>query len=257
MPQFLISESFWTAASAIAAFIALVLSQLPPIRTYFGNKKPLLTTAPVIGISHYLGAPNIQLYINIENEYPKPLKIKKISMMVERYGEQIIELQAYTVFEKIDSNIQKIFTPFTIRPETDWGNNVSFYTPFVGDKEQKIKEIQYKIRKSINSKRAQLQITEENNLKATNQLLIADEDNVKDAMDFYYENRFWETRDYSIKLKIITDSPETSVELDFSFFLNSIEKNELDEIADRYKYGATLMFPDSNAWVFPWIRKPK
>ncbi|HDL8511292.1 TPA: hypothetical protein PXR53_002507, partial [Yersinia enterocolitica] len=126
-----------------------------------------------------------------------------------------------------------------------------------GDKEQKIKEIQYKIRKSINSKRAQLQITEENNLKATNQLLIADEDNVKDAMDFYYENRFWETRDYSIKLKIITDSPETSVELDFSFFLNSIEKNELDEIADRYKYGATLMFPDSNAWVFPWIRKPK
>ncbi|OWF71148.1 hypothetical protein B4902_19565 [Yersinia frederiksenii] len=77
MPQFLISESFWTAASAIAALIALVLSQFLPIRTYFGNKKPLLTTAPTLGISHYLGAPNIQLYINIENESPKPLKVKK------------------------------------------------------------------------------------------------------------------------------------------------------------------------------------
>jgi hypothetical protein len=257
MPQFLISESFWTAASAIAALIALVLSQFPPIRTYFGNKKPLLTTAPTLGISHYLGAPNIQLYINIENESPKPLKVKKISMMVERYGEQAVELQAYTVFEKIDSNIQKIFTPFTIRPETDWGNNISFYTPFVGDKEQKIKEIQYNIRNSINKKRDYRQATDKNNLNVTNQLLIADDSYVTDALEFYNENRFWETRDYSIKLKIITDSPETSVELDFTFFLNSIENNELDIIADRYKYGATLMFPDSNAWVFPWIRKPK
>ncbi|WP_145521964.1 hypothetical protein [Yersinia ruckeri] len=254
MLELLMSASFWTAVSAIVASLALLLSQIPPIRTFIGRRKPILTTTPAISITHYLGAPNIQLFLNIENDSPRSLKIKNISMQVTRLGTTNKTLPAFTIFEKPDSHIQTVFAPFTIKPESNWAKNVTFYAPFEGSVEQKLKSMQYKIRNSINNKRNAIQHL---GADQPQPIVTADETYVQEAIAFYNANKFWEPGDYSINLSITTDSPKTSIQQRYIFLLTLPEINELDSAAERYKFGSTLTYADNTAWVYPSLRVNK
>ncbi|HDL6885597.1 TPA: hypothetical protein PXL93_001531 [Yersinia enterocolitica] len=243
-------ESFWTAASAVVAFLALFLSQIPPIRTFLGRRKPNISTARSLSISHSLGLPNVQLYINLENVSPKPLRISNISIKIIKLGSSEIELPAFSVFDKPEQVIQTAFTPFTIKPNAEWAKNISFFIPFEGGEEQKYKEISYGIRNNLNMKRGAMN----NSLPAPFEALIADEEFVEPAISLYKSNRYWVPGDYTVTLLIKTDSEKTSTTKEFTFLLNTIEIKELDTVVERYKFGNSFSQPDNNAFVFPMLR---
>ncbi|MEQ9970135.1 hypothetical protein ABRP72_13235 [Pectobacterium carotovorum] len=248
-------DSLWTAISSIVAIIALFLSQMPPIKTWFKIKAPLITTSPSLSISHYFGSPDIQLYINLENESSRPIKIKKMELSIKKLGYKVITIEAFTVFEKLDSPIQKAFSPFTIKSESEWSHNVKFFNPFKNSDEKKFKKLFYDIRDHFNKKQ---QITQnENTENIINQTQPTEiPDNLSRELDeFYKSNVFWEEGDYEFTLNIITGDNSISTSTSFSILLLERDINELNDVFSRYKYGYTIFYPENNAYIFPIIRK--
>ncbi|KQN56366.1 hypothetical protein ASE99_10130 [Serratia sp. Leaf51] len=244
------TENFWVAASAIAAFLAIFLSQIPPVRTFIGRKKPNITTSRILSISHLLGVPSAQLYINLENVSPKPLRIRNISLKIKKLGSSEIELPAFGFFDRPELAYQTAFAPLTIKPNAEWAKNINFFVPLQGDAEQKYKEISYGIRNNLNMKRGAI----DSSLPVPLESLIVDDELINTADLLYKTNRYWVTGDYEVTLIITTDSSKTFVEKKFTFLLNSIEIQELDAVAERYKYGNSFSAPENNSYVFPMLR---
>lgn len=206
----------------------------------------------MIGVSHYLGAPSIQLWINIANESSKPLKIKNISIKISKLGASSIELNAYGLYEKPESTIQKIFAPFAIKSDGEWSSNIFFYSPFEGEDEQKLKEIIYNLKRNLEIKRVEMNSP----YPVAPEKISADQCVVDTALELYKKNKYWVSGDYFVSLEIMTDTVKTSVQKKFLFLLNDFEVKELDSITERYKHGATLTYIDNNATVFPYLRVP-
>lgn len=248
-------DSLWTAISSIVAIIALILSQIPPIKTWFKIKKPLITTSPSLSISHYFGSPDIILYISLENESSQPIKIKKMELSIKKLRYEVITIDAFTVFEKLDSPIQKAFSPFTIKSESEWSHNVKFFSPFKNSDEKEYKRLFYDTRDHFNKKQKLAQNEKTESIINQTQPTEIPDNLSRELDEFYKSNIFWEEGDYEITLNIITGDNSTSSSTNFSILLLERDIIELNDVFSRYKYGNTIIYPENNAYIFPMIRK--
>lgn len=235
----------------VTSIIALILSQLPPLKTFLKRRKPVVTVGRFIALSHYIGLPEVQLYISISNDSYSNLKVRSIDIELTKLGQEKLKLPAFSVFEHLSGNIQRGFAPFTLKSDTEWSHTIRFYLPFSGSDEQRSKKIFYALKDDINQKLL------ENEARPSNEklkLVEADDSLVTELKDIYTSKKYWENADYKLKLRIGTDSATTTYENEYNFFLSPPDIDFFDGLVERYKYGNTILAAEPQAFTNAVLR---
>ncbi|AIU71952.1 hypothetical protein AT03_05830 [Hafnia alvei FB1] len=235
----------------VTSIIALILSQLPPLKTFFKRRKPVVTVGKFIALSHYIGLPEVQLYISISNDSYSNLRVRSIDIELTKLGQEKLKLPAFSVFEHISGNTQRGFAPFTLKSDTEWSHNIKFYLPFSGSDEQKHKKIYYALKSDINQKLMENEARPAHEKLA---LVEADNDLVTELKGIYASKKYWENADYKLKLRIGTDASSTTYENEYDFFLSPPDIEFFDSLVERYKYGNTILVTESQAFTNAVLR---
>ncbi|MFK7864818.1 MAG: hypothetical protein AB8B95_11405 [Pseudohongiellaceae bacterium] len=142
----------WQFWSAIAAFSALVLSQLSPIRLWFKSANLDIVIHSTLQVTHKIGNPNLSTYLTIENVGGRKLLIKSMSISIYRDENLIGTYPARTYFETPTSNIPIIFVPFELGPGESWGHSTSFLNYFDRATGRRVRDAESALRNDIRHK---------------------------------------------------------------------------------------------------------
>lgn len=222
----------WQFWSAIAALIAIALSQVPPIRLWFKKGKIKCDAYARMHITHTVGNPNVQWHLLIENIGGRTIRINNINLNFHRIGGKPFSIHAQNFFRTSDAKESLMFTPFRLSPGEEWNHVLAFYELFSREDEKEYRRIQSSIRNDIYSK-VNPSIEKDGYHEAL-------EENVIPANNFFNKFFIWEAGEYELELEIETDSQEANLKRNFIFTLFESESKELREYSYSYKFGAGI-----------------
>lgn len=239
--KLLVDWQFWTA---VFAFVAIVLSQLPPFRLWFRPNKLDVEVHSRITVTHKVGNPNVTLYVSIANTGGRDLKVSSISVGIKRDGQPVIGLPAQSYFETTSSREAVLFVPFTLKPNETWGHPTNFYREWDRPTEKLYRESESNLRNRIREK---LEARPEDDKKA-----VVAEDEYLEPFHRLFEAMFiWRPGEYVAELDVQTKQAASSFKKSYRFTLFESDSNELLSHTDDYKYGGGLNYNvDRHVGVF-------
>jgi hypothetical protein len=242
----------WTFWTAVVAGLALVLSQLPPLRVLFRRAALALQPYDRLNVTHYLGNPNVNLHVQLTNTGGRTVRVRSLTLEITRDDGATVTLPAQTFTGPDGTEAAMIFTPLALEPNDEWVSFVSFFVPFSATDEREWKRLAKELRADVNSKRTayRLQVGEE-----SKEALEADPARVAPLTVFFRAKRFWQPGEYSARLIATCKPTRASVTRQFRFTLFESDVQDLDEREARYKFGAGVYFNDTEeVAVNPRIR---
>ena len=94
---FYMDIKFW---SFVLSGVALVLSQLPPLRLLLRRAKLSLDVFSHISVSHRFGNPNAQLHLIVSNMGGRNVRVKSISLKFSPSSGESFTLPAFNYLQK-------------------------------------------------------------------------------------------------------------------------------------------------------------
>jgi len=249
-PPFYLDWTFWTA---VVAVLAVVLSQLPPLRILFRRAALALQPYDRLNVTHYVGNPNVNLHVQLTNTGGRDVRMVSLTLKITRDDGATITLPAQTFTWPDDTNAAMIFTPLALEPGDEWAGFVSFFVPFSATDEREWKRIAKDLRADIDTKlRAHRLVAGEN----PKEPVEADPARVAPLTAFFRAKRFWQPGEYAVQLTATCDPTRATITRRFRFTIFESDVQDLDEREARYKYGAGVYFTDAEqVEVNPRIRE--
>lgn len=237
----LVDWQFWTA---LFAFLAIVLSQLPPVRMWFRPNKLEVEVHSRITVTHKVGNPNVTLYVSIANTGGRTPRISGISVDVKRDGKFVTDLPAQSYFETPASQSSILFVPFTLKPGESWGHATNFYSEWDRTTEKLFRESESNLRARIKEK---IEARAEND---KNPVIV--EDAFLEPFQSLFRSKFiWQPGEYIIELHVQTTQGAGSFKKCYRFTLFESDSKELISHTDDYKYGGGLSYNvDKHVGIF-------
>lgn len=239
----------WKFWSAFASFIAIILSQLPHIRFWFRTAKLEAEAYSRVMITHKVGNPNIQLHLILTNTGGRLLKVKSISALMRREGENSFNLSAQNFFQLPTDKDSILLTPFKLKPGEDWGHVVNFFNHFSRTEDKEYRQLESNLRADIISKRALLTDKDLD--------VPADQKYVDPVIGFFNRKFLWKPGEYEMELQIEAEPTSAAFKTKFRFTLFESESQELKDIQNGYQYGAGVFYdPPRFTGLFLPLSKP-
>ncbi len=222
----------WEFWSAVIAWIALILSQLPPVRVLFSSKSLAIEANENLGVSHMVGYPTAQIYLSLRNTGNRPVRVAAISMELRRVDDAPFPLVARQFFVNIGDQRPVLFVPVSIAPGDEWGKVIAFEVRLDQQENRRLRSLRNTLREDISAKvDAQRRIN-----PMDNTLCEGEPANVQALVDVYAQKFRWNAGDYALTLRVESDSAKP-VESRFRFTIYESDERELRGYADRYMYG--------------------
>jgi len=239
--------SFWTT---VMAALALILSQLPPVRVLLRKSHLNMQPYDRLNVTHWLGNPIVNLHVQIMNSGGRSVRVSSLVLELILDDGTKLSLPAQSYSRPGNTSSTFLFTPFRLDPDQEWANFVAFFTPLNMNKERKskqlIKELKTKIDGMINSIPQDLRGKE---------IVEVDEESVANLKDFFRNNMIWRPGEYAAVLKLQSDPERASFVRQFRFTLFEADVQDLEERTSRFKTGAGLYFRDAGQTeVYPSIK---
>ena len=218
--------AFWTA---VAAALALILSQLPPIHMLLRRAKLEMELYSRIHVTHKVGNPNVSFHLVLGNVGGRTIKIKGITSRIKRDGKLVVILPAQNYFQNPNDTTTILFTGISIKPKEEWAHIVNFLNYFSRADEKKYRDAESKLKADIFKKRKTLENKED----------IAEAENEYTApfLDMFKENFLWNPGEYQIQVSVLAVPEKAGVEKNYHFTLFESDSEELSKFQDDYKYG--------------------
>jgi hypothetical protein len=229
----------WGFWAAIVAAIAVLLSQLPPIRHLVRRPKLRIELYSWISVLHKVGNPNAILHIILENTGGRDVRVKSIEAIFRRNGTPVFTLPAQNYSPRGDFKEQVLLTPFTLEPEKEWSHMAFFFKPFDRKEEKRYRELESRLKADIASKLP----TGDQKLIT---LVVADEDNIKPIRTFFEERFAWLPGEYEMTVRVNTQPPNALNDKTYRFVLYESDSEDLKNNADGYKHGDGIYWESGN-----------
>jgi len=239
----------WQFWSTVVAFIALGLSQLPPIKLWFRRAQLSCETFTRMHITHKVGNPNVQWHLIIENTGGKTLRIKAINLLFKKMDGTLFELPVQSYLRNPESTESVMFTPFRLKSGEEWAHVLTFFSLFSRDDEKKYRLLESRIRSNI--------FLQKENPDNKEKMCEANPDDISSIISFFQQHFKWVTGEYELILQIKTDNPKADLEHYYRFSLFESESNELRNYSDEYRYGGGLYWnsPTQTGLTIPMHEK--
>lgn len=235
----------WVFWSFVAALVALVLSQLPPIHILLRRSKLEAEIYSQMHISHKVGNPNGQLHLILSNTGGRVIKIRTIELQFKRGEEDTFVLPALNYFQLPGDKETVLLTSFKLKPGKEWAHVVSFLNIFSRDDDKLYRQLESNLRMDILAKKRALEDKEE--------LVTANEGNVQPLLTFFNKYFKWKPGEYEMTLIVQTDPPNALSDKHFRFVLFESDSLELSEYQNDYKYsfGVSISIPEHRGVFVP------
>jgi hypothetical protein len=245
------SEAFWIFITGLAAVIALVLSQLPPLRDLLKRVRVTMQPYSTINITHFIGNPNVHLFVQLFNDGGRSVRIRSLELRLSADGVDLV-LPAQTYNRQDNASVNLLFVPFTIEAGKEWSGNVKFFVLWTRNEEQIAKEFIKDLRENIQTKlAAQRSLTTyppgtPASTSAPAALVEADQPLVDHAIAFYERFNKWRASDYEATLTLTCEPARASATRRFRFTLFEADVEELKARTGQYKYGFGIYLESQN-----------
>ena len=231
---------------AIVALLALILSQLPPVRQMIKGKKLRMSVADIAQFTHYFGNTNMSLWIDLENVGAKTITIRRINCFLRRQEQTIQTLTArtYWVTESLshDKPLELPFPEIALKPGERWSGYLRLLDTKAWTKaiESRVKSVISKVRDDITSKAA-IRDKESKAIPMAERPLVeveADPLLIQEINDILKHLKKIEVGEYEMFVaayETIDQSPFKILGFDLTIFENDVR--EIFEDTADYKYG--------------------
>lgn len=241
----------WTFWAAVVAVLALVLSQLPPVRVLLRQTRLSMQPYDRLNVTHWLGNPIVNLHVQLLNTGGRPVRVRSLGLELSPDEGAKFSLPAQTYSRADGTPGSFLFTPFSLEPDKEWANFVGFVAPFSMNDERTSKQLIKELKADISVKlRDQPQ-----EARDRKELVEGDAKRVEKLQEFFKSNMRWRSGEYTAVLKLQCDPEQASQVRKFRFTLFEADIQELDERVSRYKIGAGVYFTDTEQMeVYPRIK---
>ena len=145
----------WTFWQGFVALLALVLSQCPPLITFFRPGRLKLDLPTRLLVTHTYGNANVALLVGLRNVGSREIQVRSLSISVKRDKGNAFRLDAIE-FENPGDTRKYLLVPFTIRPGENWVRYYHFYRDFERQTDKEVREHRLAVAKQIRERRATL-----------------------------------------------------------------------------------------------------
>ncbi len=234
--------------SVVISFIAIILSQLPPVRDLFRGTKINIKIPETFQLYHHLGNTNISIFIDIHNIGGRNVIIDKIQCIFvdvdHRY--QILPAHSYVSRDALDLNGNSLEYPISriiLRPEERWHETMRCFKFWSESDEELVNQLMLDMRNDIESQP-----------RIENKLIEAKTDIVNRVTNFFNSHFFLHKGNYHL---LIVAFSEDNIPLEIKGYEFTLFENHLRALVshvDDYKYGFGILFPQRDPMKFLTIR---
>jgi len=240
IPQIITDWKFW---SFLVAFVALILSQLPPIRILIKKAKIDLEIYSKIFITHKIGNPNLQIHLILRNIGGKRVRVKKIRAVIYRDGNKVMTLPALNYVADQKYNRQVLLTSFDLNPDEQWCYLTCFLNAFNRNEEKKYRESEINLKNEIYRKSLESDEKE---------IIHVSDEYIEPFYEIFDEKFNWFPGEYEMEVFIETDSDKANVYRKYRFTIFESLTDDLKRHKEGYSTGAGIYW-DSPAYLGSWV----
>jgi hypothetical protein len=222
--------SFW---AVVVAAIAVLLSQLPPMRVWFRKAKLDLELYSKISITHKVGNPNLQIHLLLSNIGGRKVRIKDISASLTRDGALVATLPAQSYLQHQNDQSTLLFTTFSLKPNEEWAHIVNLLNFYNRDDENEYRSMEGKMLADFRQKRAAIAEEPKTPLEIDNAL-------VKPFHDFFNSHFIWNAGEFQLTVNVATDQQKANISTSYRFTVFESHTDQLKAITEHYKYGGGI-----------------
>ncbi|EAR09201.1 hypothetical protein [Reinekea blandensis] len=228
MKELLTNWEFWTA---FLAAIALILSQLPPVVSWFKKAKLDIDIHARAFLTHKIGNPNLQLHLIVRNIGGRETKINSIVCKVIHNKKIIAELPAQNYLSE-DSKNNVLLTKFSIKPGQEWSKTLNFLNYFDRKEGQVFRDASKSIEDYVFEKRKE----------DDKSIHYAPDELVAPLLDQFDRLFIWNDGEYLLQIEVNTDAQEAPILREYRFTLFESQSAEMKEHTKDYSSGAGVYF---------------
>ena len=233
--------------AVLVSTMAIALSQLSPIGTWFASNKVSAEIGSRIGLPNTIGITGCQIFLDLKNPGHRTVTISKLVLeltypngIVKRMG-----AQSYSKLLSGQSNaIDFPVTSIALNVGGNWSELVSFYADFTPSDEEEVSKLRLQISQDITSKLQQRG-------GQTGPLVTAADPLVAEASAFFDKKFDLDKGKYTVSIKCDASGKETLLS-QASFTLYDYHVSMVKSQKEDYRYGAGIYYPvnqPKQVWV--------
>ncbi|MBI3302666.1 MAG: hypothetical protein HYZ72_11430 [Deltaproteobacteria bacterium] len=226
--------------SVMVAALAVVLSQLPPVREMVKGRRIRIVIPEQFMLYHYLGNVQINLFLVMQNIGGKAVSIAKIDCIITDGGNSRWDLPAHSYYSRLPPNQPGQSPPelllgwIPLKPGEHWSETLHCFKFWSTPEERRANEITAKIRNNIVTKRLQLPAA---------QFAEADAELITEAKDFFRTKFNLSEGNYQLVVAALAESDQVLDVRGCEFTLFESSIRALQAMTEEYKYGAGVYYP--------------
>lgn len=234
----------WKFWSFFVSGVAVLLSQLPPIRILLRPKRLDVEVHNRVNITHKVGNPNFSIHVSLGNSGGRNLRIKRLTVNIQKDGKQIVSMPAQNYFESPTDNTSVLFVPFTLKPDEYWSHSVAFLNFFDRATEKQYRENETYLKLDIQKKLHE-------KLEDAKDAVTAESSLVEPFYALFEKLFVWEPGEYIFELVVDSSPSSASFRKMYRFTLFESDTSILKEQVNDYKFGGGLVYNlDSHVGLF-------
>jgi hypothetical protein len=225
----------WTFWATALAFVAIVLSQIPPVHLLLRPKRLEVEVHSRIRISHMVGNPNASVVVSVRNTGGRQLRIRGLRLLISRAGKSLLTLPGLNYYETPSAQTAVLFVPFSLKPGETWAHNVTFLNEFDRQTEKLFRESSSALAADIRRKIA-------DRAEDDTEAVVADPLLVVPFQEMFNRLFVWQPDEYVATLEVQAEPGSASFSKKYRFTLYESDTRDLVENTSDYKYGGGITF---------------
>lgn len=231
-PIFYLDWTFW---AVIASAVAIVLSQVPPVRQWVRPGRLAMETTDRVWVTHMLGFPNVQIYLSLRNVGGRSVRVKKVLMEVSRHGQPLCTVAGQTYVPNEAAPRFANLLPFNLSPGEEWAYRVNAFEALPAKEDRDLGKLRALIRADIAAKVHAFKIAHPGEQQAS--LFEAHAATVDPVLKMFERHFIWEAGEYGLKVRVqLADDLAETIQ-QYRFTLYEGDSQELRAYSEDYRYG--------------------
>lgn len=221
------------------AVVALVLSQLPPVRDLLKPRQLRIVIPDNLTLQHYMGNIQILSLLSLHNTGGRRITIQKVwcTIRAEEGGQWRLPAQTYVVQPASGQTSPELFMGWvSLKPGEHWSETVRFFKVWSIQEEEEATAISARIRSDISAKLNQRKPEE------ANKVMEAEPELVEEAKHFFEKKFNIAKGSYRLLVAAISDKDELVCVRGFDFTLFDHHIRVLRSALEDYNVGAGICY---------------